>query len=59
MTMCNVKGVTHSDDSTKNYHPNLRFPSVLKDAKTWSSLFWFSGPQLYCLIFRLFPAKKL
>lgn len=30
MTMCYLKGATHSDKPTEYYHPNLHFPSALQ-----------------------------
>ncbi len=42
-TMCNVKGVTHGDEPIEKYHLT---PQVLV---SFNLLFWFYGPQLYCL----------
>ncbi len=47
ITICNVGGVAHSDKPTENYHLALQFPSApWSFSASFSSLFWFSGPQL-------------
>lgn len=30
MATCKVKGMSHSDESTENYHPTLQLPSALQ-----------------------------
>ncbi len=44
MNMCNVKGVQWQ--SHWELSPTLQFPSPLRILTSFSSLFWFSGPQL-------------
>ncbi len=59
MTLCNVKGVPGSDEPTENYHPTLQFPSALRSIlASFSSLFWFSGPQL-CYSGSLSPLSSI
>lgn len=42
ITMCNMKGVTHNDEPTGNYHLTLLFPSTLLSILVpFSLLFWF------------------
>ncbi len=66
--MCNMAGVTHSDEPTGNYHPTLQFPSslqsVLVSFSSWFTtlLFWFTLTALINLVSRhgwlLFSAKS-
>lgn len=44
ITMCNVKGVTGSDEATENYHQAVPLSSILA---SFSLLFWIYGLQLY------------
>lgn len=64
--MCNVKLVAHSDKPTENNKPTLQFHSAQQDFRaSFSSLFWFNGPQLdcfgsvSCLSPALFPATVM
>lgn len=45
----NLIVITRSDKPTENYHQTLQSPSVLGSVlASFSQLFWFQGPQLYC-----------
>lgn len=49
LCMCNVKWVAHGDLATDNYDPTLHCPSAVQSIlASFSLLFWFSGPHLYC-----------
>lgn len=45
--MCNVKEVAHTDEPTEMYHLTIQFPQKIVFVY-FSSLLWFSGPQLTC-----------
>lgn len=48
MTVCNVEGVTRSDNPRGNYYLILQLPSDLQSfLETFSSLFWFA---LVCIV---------
>lgn len=45
MTACNVKGITHTEKPTENYHQTLQFLSALQSVlASFSSLFWCYRP---------------
>lgn len=50
MSMCNVKGVTHNEEPTQNYHRMLKVHSAIESfIASFSTLFWFYYLQLYCV----------
>lgn len=51
MIMCNVKGVTCSDQPKEDFFPTLQLPSTIWSIlASFSSLFWFYSAQLYCFV---------
>lgn len=46
ITMCNIKGVTHKEEPTENYHSTLQFLSAPHSfIASFSSFIWLSSLQ--------------